>query len=187
MGLPEDIARFEQNLNDLIIRYEQYFLGLEKREPLQLLDEVERAARKYQGFQIINTMQKFKYNSLVARLNSYKQYWTRILRLMEEGKYSRDRFKMEMHLKQTVAAPPEKQSGSPAASGIDPEAQRLYQQYVEARKSCGLPVGNITPEAIAAAIEKQRPAIISKYRCSKVEFKVVVEDGTPKIKARPKV
>jgi len=185
MGASEDIALFEQNLNQLIIKYEQYFLGLEKREPLLLLDQVERAARKYQGFQIINTMLKFKYNSLVARLHSYKQYWTRIIRLIEEGKYSRDRFKMEMHLKQAVDAPPAKQDGSPSESGIDPETHRLYQQYIEARKACGLPVGNITPAMIAAAINKQKPAIISKYHCSKVEFRVVVEDGTPKIKARP--
>jgi len=60
MGIPEDIALFELNLQELIIKYEQYFLGLEKRAPLQLLDEVERMARKYQGYQIINTMQKFK-------------------------------------------------------------------------------------------------------------------------------
>jgi hypothetical protein len=186
MGAPEDIALFEQSLNELIIRYEQYFLGLEKREPLLLLAEVERAARKYQGFQIINTMLKFKYNSLVARLNSYKQYWTRVIRLMEDGKYSRDRFKMEMHLKQADAEPSAKENGSPSESMIDPEAQRLYQQYIEARKACGLPVGNITPEMIVAAINKQKPAIIRKYNCRKVEFRVVVEDGTPKIKARPK-
>ena len=187
MGAAEDIALFEQNLNELIIKYEQYFLGLEKREPLLLLAEVERAARKYQGVQIINTMLKFKYNSLVARLNSYKQYWARIIRLIEEGKYSRDRFKMEMHLKQKDAESPAKQHGSPSESRIDPEVQRLYQHYIEARKACGLPVGNISPEMIAAAIEKQKPAIISKYHCSKVEFTVVVENGTPKIKARPKV
>jgi hypothetical protein len=187
MGVQEDIALFERSLNELIIKYEQYFLGLEKREPLLLLDEVERAARKYQGFQIINTMLKFKYNSLIARLHSYKQHWTRIIRLMEDGKYSRDRFKMEMHLKQKDVEPLAKQDGSPSASRIDPEAQQLYQQYIEARKACGLPVGNITPEMIAAAIKKQKPAIISKYHCSKVEFRVVVEEGTPKIKARPKI
>ena len=49
MGLPEDIARLEQDLRELIIRYEQYFCGIEKREPLQLLDEVERRARRYQN------------------------------------------------------------------------------------------------------------------------------------------
>jgi leucyl aminopeptidase len=185
MGLSEDLALFELNLNELIIKYEQYFLGLEKREPLKLLEEVERYARRYHGTHIINTMQKFKYNSMVARFSSYKQYWNRITRLIEEGKYSRDRFKMEMHKK--------KEGDGPSANGAEkekrlaPELQRLYQQFIEARKACHLPIESITPEIVAAAIEKQKPAIINKYHCNKVEYVVVVEKGSPKIKVRPKL
>ncbi len=82
MGISEDITLFEKNLNDLIIRYEHYFLGLEKREPLKQLEEVERLSRRYVGSDIINTMLTFKYNSLKARLISYKQYWNRTLRLI---------------------------------------------------------------------------------------------------------
>ena len=93
MGIPEEIAIFEQNLSELIIKYEQYFFGIEKREPLQLLDEVERCARRYQSTIIANTMQKFKYNSLVATLSAHRQKWARINRLIEEWKYKRDRVK----------------------------------------------------------------------------------------------
>ena len=99
MGIPEDVAFFEQGLGELIVKYEQYFLGVEKREPLKQFNELEKMGRKYQGFQIVNTMIKFRYFAAIARFNSYKQYWGRINRLIEEGKYSRDRFKMEMHQK----------------------------------------------------------------------------------------
>src|SRR4051812_2975950 len=96
----DDVQLFDQFLNDLIVKYEQYFLGLEKREPLQLREQVARLARKYQPIQITNTMYRFRYNTLIARFSTYQQHWNRILRLMEEGKYSRDKFKMEMHEKQ---------------------------------------------------------------------------------------
>jgi hypothetical protein len=185
MGTPEEIALFEQNLNELIIKYEQYFLGLEKRAPLLLLNDVERASRQYQGYQIVNTMHKFRYNSAIAKLNSYKQYWNRINRLIEDGKYSRDRFKMEMHQKEEPAGMPTREHAR--ESRINPEAQRVYQQFIEARKACHLSFTSITPEMIAAAIEKQKPGIINKYHCSEVEFVVVVERGMPKIKARPKL
>jgi len=185
MGIPEEIALFEQNLSELIIKYEQYFLGMEKRMPQQLLDEVEKASRKYQAFQIVNTMHKFRYNAAIAKLNSYKQYWNRINRLIEEGKYSRDRFKMEMHQNKEPAGLPIKEH--PKESRINPEVQRLYQQFIEARKACHLPIVSITPDLIAAAIEKQKPGIFKKYHCSKVEFVVIVEKGMPKIKARPKL
>jgi recombination DNA repair RAD52 pathway protein len=185
MGIPEEIALFEQNLNELIIRYEQYFLGMEKRMPQQLLDEVDKASRKFQGYQIVNTMHKFRYNAAIAKLNSYKQYWNRINRLIEEGKYSRDRFKMEMHKKTEPAGMPLKEHAR--ETSINPEVQRIYKQFIDARKACHLPIATITPELIATAIEKQKPGIINKYHCSKVEFVVVVEKGMPKIKARPKL
>ena len=181
MGVAEDIAYFEQALGDLVIKYEQYFLGLEKREPLQLLAAVEKSSRTYTNVNIVNTMLKFKYNATVARLNSYKQYWNRINRLIEEGKYSRDRFKMELHLRSKLEKPRE------VTPKVNHEMERLYRQYIEARKACDLPVMNVTPEMIAAVIEKQKPLIAQKYKCEHVEFQVVIESGQPKIKARPKL
>ncbi|RNC72249.1 MAG: hypothetical protein ED859_02625 [Desulfuromonadales bacterium] len=178
MGIHEDIAQFEQSLNELIIKYEQYFLGLEKREPVRLLEYVERLARKYANVKIVNTMLNFKYTSLVARLNSYKQYWGRIVRLMEEGKYSRDRFRMARQGLAGEKTAPESQPPSKS------DADELFQRFVDARKACNLPVETITREMIAAAIEKQKPAIIARYGTDQVEFRVVVENGVPKIKAR---
>lgn len=182
MGLAEDIVRFEHNLEELIIKYEQYFLGLEKRAPLKLLDDVEKCVRRYAGTNIINTMLKFKYNSIVARFNSYKQYWNRINTQIEEGRYSRDRFKMEMkamHKPPKAAAHHEEKPIPPS------EIDTVYQQYIKARKACNLPTGNITPEVIDTIIAQQKPAIIKKYRCDRMEYKVVIEEGVPKIKVRP--
>lgn len=189
MGVNEDVALFEQGVNELIIKYEQYFIGIEKREPLKLLTEMDRLGRKYQNIQIINTMLKFKYNATQARLNSYKQYWNRTLHQIEEGKYSRDRFRMELHQKNKTGAPAGKEEPGRVDEGkdLDIEVDTLYHKFIEARKACHMPVSNITHEVIAAAIEKQKPLIIDKFKCKAVEFKVVIEEGVPKIKARPKL
>jgi hypothetical protein len=188
MGVNEDVALFEQALNELIIKYEQYFIGIEKREPLKLLTEVESLGRKYLSVQIVNTMLKFKYNSTMARLNSYKQYWNRINHLIEEGKYSRDRFRMELHQKHKNAAPPAKEEPAKAAGmELTLEVEIIYHKFIEARKTCHLSVSNITHDMIAGAIAKQKPLIINKFKCSAVEFNVVIEEGVPKIKARPKM
>ena len=188
MGVTEDVALFEQGLSELVIKYEQYFIGVEKREPLKLLNEVESLSRRYSSIQIVNTMLKFKYNATLARLNSYKQYWNRINHLIEEGKYSRDRFKMELHQKQRAAAQPGKEEQTKSCEkGFNLEVETIYHKFIEARNACHLPISNITHEMIAAAIEKQKPVIINKFKCSTVEFKVVIEEGVPKIKARPKL
>jgi len=189
MGVAEDIALFEQGVNELIVKYEQYFIGIEKREPLKFLSEVDSLGRKYQNIQIINTMLRFKYNSTQARLISYKQYWTRINHQIEEGKYSRDRFKMELHQRNKTGAQSGKEEPARVEEGknLDFEVDTLYHKFVEARKACHLSISTITHEAIAAAIEKQKPLIIEKFKCKAVEFKVVIEEGVPKIKARPKL
>jgi hypothetical protein len=181
MGIPEDVESFERNLKELIVKYEQYFLGLEKREPLKLLEEVERLARRYTASAISNTMLLFRYNSLKSRLISYRQYWNRTNRLIEEGKYSRDRFKMERHL--GTGGPPESAEG---ADKVDNDVDQLYRQYLEACRSCNLPTNGISRETISSTLEKSRSAIQEKYQLGEVEFRVLIEDGKPKIKVRPR-
>jgi hypothetical protein len=184
MGVQEDVAFLEQNISDLIVKYEQYFLGIEKREPLKQCEDIERFIRRYNTSTIVNTMYKFKFNTQVAKFNSYKQYWCRIVRLIEEGKYSRDRFKMARHLAEgALPSPP----GAPGGAGGETasDIERIFQQYLEARRQCNLPTNNISRDMMASAIEKQKSALKSKYHCADVEFNVVIQDGAPKLKARP--
>ena len=84
MALVDDLAQLERQLANLITRYEQYFIGMEKREPLQLLAEVEKLVRRHAGTTINNTMLRHRCTMLTARLNTYGEHWNRILRLMEE-------------------------------------------------------------------------------------------------------
>ena len=39
-----------------------------------------------------NTALRFRLNQLIARMNTYETYWTRISRQMEDGTYHRDIF-----------------------------------------------------------------------------------------------
>lgn len=177
MGVPEDIELFERNLKELIIKYEQYFLGLEKREPVKLLDEVDKLARRHSTATITNTMLMFRYNSLKSRLVSYKQYWNRTNRMIEEGKYSRDRFKMERHI---TAEPPV------AEKRVESDVDQVFRQYVDACRTCNLPTDKLSKEMISTSLEKHRTAFQDRYQGTDVEFRVIVEDGKPKIKVRPK-
>lgn len=181
MGIAEDLHILEQRLKELIILYEQYFMGIERREPLKLVDEVEKLVRRYAGTPINNTMYKHRYNNLVARLNTYRQQWNRILREIEEGRYSRDRFKAKLHDSRL-------NSGKQAPSGVlqspgEIEIDRLYSELEKASSSCAPGKSFMTREQLAATIEKQRPILIQKLGTDEIKFRVVVEDGKPKIKA----
>jgi hypothetical protein len=181
MAIADDVILLDKKLNELITKYEQHFIGLEKREPLLLLGEVEKLVRRYTGTPINNTMYKHRYTMLVARLNTYREHWNRILKLMEEGRYSRDRFISDLHLRQRVE--PEPSAHDPHSTSTESELDRIVNELREARKACHLPVEKITRELVAANIEKQRPSLVAKLGTENFVFRVVVEDGKPKLKA----
>jgi hypothetical protein len=182
MAIADDIILLDQKMNELISRYEKYFIGLEKREPLQLLGEVEKLVRRYSGVPINNTMYKHRFTMLVARLNTYREHWNRILKLMEEGRYSRDRFISNLHLRQKDK-PGSVEPDIPQASSAEADLNRLVHEFREARKACSLPEDKITRELLAATIERQRPALAAKLGTENFVFRVVIEEGKPKLKA----
>lgn len=181
MAIAEDVVILDQKMNELIKKYEQYFIGLEKREPLPLMGEVEKLVRRYTGVPINNTMYKHRFTMLVARLNTYREHWNRILKLMEEGRYSRDRFISDLHLRQKDK--PEKQQAELSLAPAEPDIDRLVNEFREARKACNLPTENITRELVAATIEKQKPLLAAKLGTDHLAFRVVIENGKPKLKA----
>lgn len=181
MAIADDVAKLDQQLNELILKYEQYFIGLEKREPLPLLSEVEKMVRRYTGVPINNTMYKHRFTMLVARLNTYREHWNRILKLIEEGRYSRDRFISDLHLHQR--SKPERKQAEQEPVNITVDLDRIVHEFREARRACNLSTHLITHELVAATIEKQRPMLAAKLGTDNFTFRVVIEDGRPKLKA----
>jgi len=185
MAIAEDLTKLENQIKELITRYEQYFVGLEKREPLPLLGEIEKMVRRYTNVPINNTMYKHKYTMLVARLNTYREHWNRILRLIEEGKYSRDRFIRDLHLRQKSKKTDhhEEIRDEENLPHHPTELDRIFNELREARKACHLPVEKLSLELVAATIEKSKAALTARLGSADLVFRVVVEDGKPKIKA----
>ncbi len=89
--LDQTLSEIQLEMKDLEIRYEQYFAGVEKREPQRKRTDLARRIRHFVNRPIFQTDIKFRYQSLASRFYSYSQYWDRILRLMDEGKYHRHR------------------------------------------------------------------------------------------------
>lgn len=181
MGIVEDLQIAETRLKELITRYDQYFLGIEKREPLKLLDEFEKLVRRYANTSINNTMHKHRYNNLVARFNSYRQHWNRTLREIEEGRYSRDRFRADLREAQRSRSAPAGQERPERPA--DYELERIFDELLEARRACNLPTTGMDRTQLAATLERQRPLLTQKLGTDEIRFRVVVEEGKPKIKA----
>jgi hypothetical protein len=79
----------ELRINRLKILYEQYFLGMEKAEPVIARKEALRILQALLHTQIRNTALRFRFNNLKQRWNTYVTRWGRTLREIEQGTYSR--------------------------------------------------------------------------------------------------
>jgi hypothetical protein len=172
--LAQELDQMQDELKELEIRYEQYFSGIERREPYNERRNLERRLRHFTNRTIVWTDLKFRYQSLASRLMSYKQHWDRILRLIDEGKYHRHLAKIPTtKAKQKIVPDPQQ------------EVAKLQQQLIQARKNCGINSEAPSVEKVAAFLKAQREKIRSRYGDRQVEFSVDTSDGKPRIKVRP--
>lgn len=94
------LQRLEQRIDTLKKRYRRYFLGIDRRPPIQMRKRVVREVFELEQTFINNTAQKFKLRSLVQTFNTHKTKWNRIMRQIEQGTYKRDRHKAKRRERQ---------------------------------------------------------------------------------------
>ncbi len=172
--IARELAEIEQDLKELMILFEKYFAGIEKREPMQQREAVAKRLRRFVNRRIIQTDLRFRYQSLASRFQSYNSHWDRILRLIDEGRYDRQVAKLNR---------------APVAAGTPPPgdpSDAVYRELLAARKACQAEGAAPGREQVAAFLERQREKIREKFGDREVEFRVVTEDGKPKIKVRAK-
>ncbi len=172
--IAHELDDMQQMLKELEIRYEQYFAGIERREPSNDRKNLARRVRHFVNRHIVWTDLQFRYQSIASRFMSYCQYWDRILRLMDEGKYHRHTAKM-----QRKPAAPDKKSAP-----TENEAEHLHEQMRQARKNCGLSGDGPDQGKIASFLNQQREKLRSRYGDKPIEFSIEVHEGKPRIKAR---
>lgn len=170
--MSHELDEIQTQLKELEVRYEHYFAGLERREPLSERTDMARRLRQFTNRQIVWTDLKFRYQSLASRFMSYGQYWDRILRLMDEGKYHRHTAK----LGQSSAI-----KSKPAPSS-DREAEQLHQQLSQARKNQGLSGDAPSTEKVASFLAAQKEKIRQRFGNSPVTFSVDTSGDKPRIK-----
>ncbi len=173
--LGKELDDIQQEQKDLEIRYEQYFAGVEKREPLQDRKNLARRLRHYTNRRIVWTDLKFRYQGMLSRFMTYCQYWDRILRLIDEGKYHRHTAKLH--------APVIQEKEKPAAGGSSQtEAERLQRELAAARNSCGLSGAAPSAKQVADFLDTQREKIRERYGDREIVFSIDSSDGKPRIK-----
>jgi len=188
MGDREEIDLLDSKIARLKVEYEQYFSRVLKREPAKLRDEVDRTILAYSGKIINNTSLKFKLNAIVAKYNSYKQYWTRVLRAIDEGTYVRKAEGAPEGPAKAASKPAERFSSARAREKEEcaDAVSEIYERYIEARRKCNEPVEGITVDSLKKTLDQYKKKVEEQFKTSEVEFKVQIKDGHAKLSITPK-
>jgi len=182
--IDRELDSIEQAMRNLEISYEQYFCGIEKREPVKDRESLGKKMRQFANRRIMQTDLRFKYQNLATRFHSYSGYWDRILRLIEEGRYHRQKGALPKPPSTSTAAAPAAAAAN--ATGGGNEVDNLYRDLMAARKACNL--GGAAPQRdqVAAMLDKQRAQIREKFGDRPVDFRVETRDGKPRIVVKAK-
>ncbi|HSM93019.1 MAG TPA: MXAN_5187 C-terminal domain-containing protein [Anaeromyxobacteraceae bacterium] len=96
-AIADECSALEQEVEELKVKYEMYFLGVEKREPVKWREELKKRVLRIKEAFTRNAALRFRLQSLHARFLSYERLWLRSAKEKEEGTYHRDVFKAKMH------------------------------------------------------------------------------------------
>lgn len=172
-------------------RYEQYFLGIERKPPSIAHRALRQKVDTLKPSIARTAVVKVKIQNIHQKLHTYERLWARTCQEMENGTYRRDVFKARLHAKQREEQRerPEPTSFSapkPASPLTDATLRSIYNSFVAAKKQCQEDVSKLTFDSVASSLRKQVPSLLKKHNATSVEFKVSILDGKAVLKAIPK-
>ncbi len=194
MGLGEDLEWLERSLRQLQIEWEKFFGGVEKKPPNELKDRLEAVIRRYAYTEVRNNTERFRYQGLVSRYNTFNELWNKRLRAREEGRIP------GLHVPRPLAAlvgdtsvpPPPPEEPRPRPRGEvrvqeperDVEAMKaLFDQFLAKRKETG-EMGTVKFEAFKKVVSQQAARILSEKGATAVDFRLETKDGKVSLKAK---
>lgn len=168
--LEAEVQNVEEELEALKARYDQYFLGIERREPNRWRDEVKKKVMRLKTAFTRNTGLKFRIQSLHARYLSYERLWLRSAREKEEGTYRRDLLKARRHAHEEegkAATPPPAPSPAKAVQPPAPIAGKAPAPAA-AKPAAGSRAPPAAPPQGGGMSETQLRALYNAYLAAKM-------------------
>jgi hypothetical protein len=189
----DDLDILEHAIRQIQIDWEKFFGGVEKKPPNDLKTRVEALIRKYAYAEIRNNAERFRYQTLTARYNTFNELWSKRLRAREEGRPVglHGVYERQAPPPPSFAPPPPaaKAGGSGEVRVKDPAAdvgavRTLFDRFLEARKAAG-ESGAVKFESFQKVISQQASRILNEKGAQAVDFRLETKDGKVSLKAKP--
>ena len=178
----EQLTRLEDDIRRLRVEFDIFFNGAAKRPPYDTKGRVETLLKRLGDDRTLTYAQRYRYNSLGARYNAFRDLWRRTMQGREEG---RDPVS-------AARASVKKEANAKEVSFVCLDAHRevelvknLYTSLLEAKRRCGEPAEDLSFPKFHRLIASKADGIKEQVGCDRVQFSVGIENGHVSFKVRP--
>jgi hypothetical protein len=181
-AIQRDLQQLELELKRLETEYALFFGNRAPRPPWEIRQRVERLVKRLENARIPSSAERFRFNTIQARVTSFTELWDRALRAREEGRpgpLSRPA--------PTEPRPPGEKPATGVVTLTDPvreedKVKELYETVTEARRRIGqqpLPYDRFV-ELVRTEVRKLRTR-----GGGAAAFSVAVRDGKVNFTVKP--
>jgi hypothetical protein len=180
----KDLQLLAAGLKQLEAEYNMFFAGRSKRPPWETRSRVAALVRKWDRGYIQSAADRFQFDTLQRRFQTFIDLWDRGLRAREEGRPGPFAQPPPAH-RETRKKEPE-QKVVHVAQFQDPmremdKLHTLYDSLMDARRETG---DDVVPFHRFAALVKDQVSKIKESGAPEVAFRVAVVDGKVNFTAR---
>ena len=182
LTIDEQLNRLEEDVRRLKVEFDIYFNGGAKRPPYDTKNRVESIIKRLADERSLSFAERYRYNSVVARYNSFRELWRRTIQDREEGR-GPTAAKTQMRID---AAPPADRTAFVCADAHRDVTliKEVYDALVAAKKKCGEPTDDFSFARFHRMVAAKTDALKERLGCERVQFSVDVKDGRVSFKAK---
>lgn len=182
-SVDEKLTRLEEDIRRLKIEFDIFFNGASKRPPYDTKGRVDTMMKRIADDRTLSFAQRYRYNSLASRYNSFRDVWRRTMQGREEGRDPGATARA--NAKQQAVADFKRTDFVCDDAHKDVElVKSLYSALVEAKKVCGESVENFSFPRFHRLIASRADGLKERLGCERVSFSIDVEGGHVSFKAK---
>lgn len=181
--IDEQLSHLEDDIRRLKIEFDMFFNGGAKRAPYDTKGRVDTMMKRIGDDRSLSYAQRYRFNSLGSRYNSFRDLWRRTMQGREEGRDAGANARASA--KQQAVARLKRTDFICEDAHKDVElVKNLYSALVEAKKVCGEPVEDFSFPRFHRLIASQADGLKERLGCERVSFSIDVEGGHVSFKAK---
>ena len=179
----EQLTRLEDDIRKLRVEFDIFFNGAAKRPPYDTKMRVETLLKRLGDDRTLTFAQRYRYNSLAARYNAFRDLWRRTMQGREEGRDPVSAARAHVKREQPTSVAPVSFVCLDAHKEVG-LVRELYDSFVDAKQKCGESTDGLSFPQFHRLIASKSDGLKERHGCERVRFSVAVENGHVSFKAK---